>query len=131
MQIISALLHFPDFHLVEDNNDIADIYDKFFRLFYENIIVDHAVGGNEALQKALSKDYSLIIVDIQIPEMNGIDFFERLKKESPQSISKVLFITAGIEKYKDSFLEKQECPYIAKPFTKDIFIEKVNTILTV
>lgn len=116
--------------IIEDNNDIADIYNKFFRLFYENIVVDHAVGGNEALQKALSIDYSLIIVDIQIPEMNGIEFFEVIKKESPHSVSKILFITAGIEKYKDSFLKKQECPYIAKPFTKDIFIEKVNSIMT-
>jgi len=117
--------------IIEDNTDIADIYCKFFKLFYQNIIVDHVIGGLEALEKALASDYSLIICDIQIPEISGIEFFDRLKKESPKSVCKVLFITAGIEKYGKSFLEKQECPYIAKPFTKDIFIEKVNSILNV
>ncbi|MDH3976368.1 MAG: response regulator [Deltaproteobacteria bacterium] len=115
--------------IIEDNADIADIYNKFFKLFYEDISVDHVIGGLEALEKALTDDYSLIICDIQIPEINGIEFFKRLKMESPKSVCKVLFITAGIEKYENTFLEKQECPYIAKPFTKDIFIEKVNSIL--
>lgn len=115
--------------IIEDNIDIADIYGKFFKLFYENIKVDHVMGGLKALEKALAEDYDLIICDIQIPEINGIEFFKRLKREAPHHVCKVLFITAGIEKYKNSFLEKQECPYIAKPFTKDIFIEKVNSIL--
>lgn len=115
--------------IIEDNIDIADIYSKFFDLFYEDIIVDHVIGGLEALGKALSSDYALIICDIHIPQINGIEFFERLKKESPARACKVLFITAGIERYKNSFLEKQNCPYIAKPFTKDEFIEKVNSVL--
>jgi len=117
--------------IIEDNVDIADIYSKFLDLFYTDIDVDHVMGGMDALDKALSADYDLIICDIQIPQISGIEFFERLKKESPKSACKVLFITAGVERHKNSFLEKNKCPYIAKPFTKDVFIEKVNAILNV
>lgn len=47
----------------------------------EDFIIEEAENGTEALELALKNDYDLILLDIMMPEMDGIDVCQELRKE--------------------------------------------------
>jgi len=58
-------------------------------------VVDEAENGTEALKKALSCDYDVLLLDIAMPGMNGLDVLKQLKNERPDT--KVLVLTVHPE----------------------------------
>ena len=58
-------------------------------------VVDEAENGAEALKKALSCDYDVLLLDIAMPGMNGLDVLKQLKNERPDT--KVLVLTVHPE----------------------------------
>jgi len=97
------------------------------------INVDTAESGEEALQKILKIDYSLIIMDVQIP---GLESFEVVKILSGNKKTKdipVIFLSAiGTEKkYIFKGYEIGALEYITKPVDIDLLILKVKTFLKI
>ncbi len=69
--------------VVDDDPNIYRIIAKeLSTVGYE---VDSASDGQEALEKATAEDYSLVISDVMMPRMDGLEFFEALKKEKPDT----------------------------------------------
>ncbi len=67
--------------VVDDDPNICKIIAK--ELSTAGYEVDDASDGQEALERATGTDYSLVISDVMMPRMNGLEFFEALKKEKP------------------------------------------------
>jgi DNA-binding response OmpR family regulator len=72
----------------------------------------------QALQNIADRDYDLIIADMYLPEMDGLDLYQRLRVLRPGLAQRVLFICGGaLSDEVDAFLERVGCPLIRKPFT--------------
>ncbi len=91
--------------------------------------VDPAFSGEEALKKILNTDYELIILDVQMPGMDGFEVAEAISGYSRSKEVPIIFLTAvNIDKrfitrgYKSGGID-----YVTKPFDPDILLLKVKT----
>ncbi len=78
-----------------------------------------------ALEEILKNDYSIIITDIEMPEMSGIDMILQLQKK--KEIKKVVFMSSNIEKY-IKIIIKLNALFIKKPIKKDILFNVIDHI---
>ena len=79
--------------IVEDEESLAELVAN--RLKKEKYIVDISNDGEEGLYNALEDLYDLIILDIMLPNVNGIDILKEIKKNNIKS--KVIMLTAKSE----------------------------------
>jgi signal transduction histidine kinase/ligand-binding sensor domain-containing protein/DNA-binding response OmpR family regulator len=118
----------PTVLLVEDNDD--------FRFYLKDNLKDvffliEASNGREGWQKALSQHPDIIISDISMPEMTGIELCKKLKKDKRTSHIPVVLLTAltGDEEQIKG-LEIGANDYMTKPFNFEILLSKIKNILT-
>jgi signal transduction histidine kinase/DNA-binding NarL/FixJ family response regulator len=91
--------------------------------------VDTALSGEEALKKVLRHTYSLIILDVQMPEMDGFEVAEALAGSSRSKHTPILFLSAvnTDKKFITKGFESGAVDYITKPVDPDILILRVRT----
>ncbi|MDR6967536.1 signal transduction histidine kinase/CheY-like chemotaxis protein [Flavobacterium arsenatis] len=96
-----------------------------------NLPVDTANSGEEALKKILKIEYSLIIMDVQMPGMDGFEVVETLSGSNRTRDIPVIFLSAinKQKKYISKGYETGGVDYITKPVDPDLFILKVKTFL--
>ncbi len=83
--------------------------------------VDTAVSGVEALEKAAGKSYDIIFMDIQMPDMDGVEATQKIRKEH-QNYQKIPFVALtanAIEGDREKYLKAGMDDYISKPITAD------------
>lgn len=114
--------------IIEDEKTLADLVAS--RLKKEKYIVDISNDGEEGLYNALLDIYDLIILDIMLPSINGIDILKEIKKNNIKS--KVIMLTAKSE-LEDKLLGFNEGAndYIPKPFHIDELVARVNAQLII
>lgn len=90
-----------------------------------------ASTGNEALKATLYTNFSLIILDILMPGMNGIEVAEVLKLDESTATVPIIFITAmdKDESYELKAYGKGAVDFIYKPFNKVVLLSKVKALL--
>jgi two-component system, cell cycle sensor histidine kinase and response regulator CckA len=94
------------------------------------LIVDHAGDGEEALQRLSKITYDLIVCDLKMPRVDGMQFYQRLAVEHPDSARRVIFVTgdvAGTEA--ENFLQDSGCRWLAKPFRLGDLLRTARDIL--
>jgi light-regulated signal transduction histidine kinase (bacteriophytochrome) len=98
-----------------------------------NIEVDTAESGEEALKKILQINYSLIIMDVQMPGLDGFEVVKILSGNKKTKDIPVIFLSAlNIEKkYIFKGYETGAVEYITKPVDIDLLILKVKTFLKI
>lgn len=92
--------------------------------------VDSAESGEEALKKILKRDYSLIILDVQMPGMDGFEVAETLQGYSKASDIPIIFLSAVSteKKFITKGYQAGAVDYVIKPVDPDIFLLKVKTL---
>jgi signal transduction histidine kinase/ligand-binding sensor domain-containing protein/DNA-binding response OmpR family regulator len=114
--------------LVEDNDD--------FRFYLKDNLKDvffliEASNGREGWQKALSQHPDIIVSDISMPEMTGIELCKKLKKDVRTSHIPVVLLTAlSGDEEQIKGLEIGANDYMTKPFNFEILLSKIKNILT-
>ncbi|PAM91609.1 hybrid sensor histidine kinase/response regulator [Flavobacterium sp. IR1] len=98
-----------------------------------NIEVDTAESGEEALKKILKTNYCLIIMDVQMPGLDGFEVVKILSGNKRTKDIPVIFLSAiNIEKkYIFKGYETGAVDYITKPVDTDLLILKVKTFLKI
>jgi len=96
-----------------------------------NLKADSAESGEEALRMILKKSYSLIIMDVQMPGMDGFEVAEALSGSNRTKDIPVIFLSAisKEKKYISKGYETGAVDYITKPVDPDLLILKVKTFL--
>ncbi len=92
--------------------------------------VQTAATATDALERIESERYSLILLDIKLPGMSGIELYRSIQKIAESLARRILFITGdvmGVDT-KD-FLSKTKAPYISKPFDIEQLREDIRRIL--
>ena len=114
--------------IVEDEIALADLVAA--RLKKEKYIVDISSDGEEGLYNALMDIYDLVLLDIMLPNVNGIEILKEMKQNHIKA--KVIMLTAKSE-LEDKLLGFSEGAndYIAKPFHIDELVARVNAQLRI
>ena len=112
--------------VVEDEFSLADIIAT--KLRKEKYNVDISLDGEDGLDKALSDIYDLIILDIMLPKVNGIEILKEIRNNNIDT--KVIMLTAK-SSLDDKLIgfEKGANDYITKPFHMEELIARVNVWL--
>ena len=112
--------------VVEDEFSLADIIAT--KLRKEKYNVDISLDGEEGLDKALSDIYDLIILDIMLPRVNGIEILKEIRNNNIDT--KVIMLTAK-SSLDDKLIgfENGANDYITKPFHIEELIARVNVQL--
>ena len=116
---------------VDDSALIHQMY-KLFLSRYKNCKLISAVNGLEAMDKlAQEEGIDLILLDINMPVMNGLEFLQRVQKEPAyQSIPVIIISTEGKEEDTIRGLKMGAKGYVKKPFQASELhglIEKITT----
>ena len=113
--------------LVEDSDDFR-FYIKDNLKAYYNII--EAPNGKAGWQKALAEHPDLIVCDISMPEMNGVELCQKLKEDSRTSFIPVILLTALTgEEQQIAGLQTGASDYMTKPFNFEILLSKIRNLL--
>jgi two-component system, cell cycle sensor histidine kinase and response regulator CckA len=93
-------------------------------------VVDRAGDGEEALRRVSTKSYDLIVCDLKMPKVDGMQFYQKLAAEYQESARRVIFVTgdvAGTEA--ENFLQESGCHWLAKPFRLGDLLRTAREIL--
>ncbi|MEO5590978.1 MAG: two-component regulator propeller domain-containing protein [Chitinophagaceae bacterium] len=113
--------------LVEDNEDFLFYLKDNLR---DQFSIIEAVNGKEGWQKALGDHPDLVVADISMPEMNGIDLCKKIKHDPRTSHIPVILLTAFAgEEQQLKGLETGANDYMTKPFNFEILLSRVKNIL--
>jgi signal transduction histidine kinase/ligand-binding sensor domain-containing protein/DNA-binding response OmpR family regulator len=113
--------------LVEDNDDFRFYLKDNLKEFYQIV---EAVNGKEGWQKVLSVHPDLVVSDVSMPEMNGIDFCEKIKCDKRTAHIPVILLTALTnEDQQLTGLETGANDYMTKPFNFEILLSKIKNLL--
>lgn len=114
--------------LVDDEPDILEIVS--YNLSSEGYEVFTAKNGAEGVAKAKKKQPHLIILDVMMPEMDGIEACEILRKTKGLENSIITFLTARGEDYSQvAGFDAGADDYITKPIKPKVLVSKVKALL--
>ncbi len=113
--------------IVDDNQE--NIFSLRSLLHLHHFEVDAAFSGEEALKKILQNSYSLIILDVQMPEMDGFEVAEALSGYSKSKDIPIIFLSAvnTHKKFVTKGYTAGGVDYVTKPFDPDILLLKIKT----
>lgn len=113
--------------IVDDNQE--NIFSLKILLELNKFTVDTAASGDEALKKVLKNNYSLIILDVQMPNMDGFEVAEAISGYSKSRDIPIIFLSAVNihKKYVIQGYNSGGVDYVTKPFDPDILLFKVKT----
>lgn len=114
--------------LVDDEPANLTLLEELLRL--EGYATVSAESGAEALSLARASRPDLILLDIMMPEMNGFDVCDRLRKDTALQTVPVIFLTAlDDDSSRLRGLEMMADDYLTKPFNSRLLLAKVENIL--
>lgn len=116
--------------VVDDEKQVCLLINTL--LTERGIEVDSAGTGEEALSRLTSGNYDLILLDIRLPDVNGMELKEMITRQWPVYGDRILFMSGdAVQEKKNGLpaLSKEACDVIAKPFNLHSFERKVTEAL--
>ncbi len=112
--------------VVDDNKLNIKVARKSLQTF--SFEIEECYDGQTCLEKVREKDYDLILMDIMMPIMGGVETLRQLK-EDPNFNTPVLALTAdAIAGAKEKYISEGFKDYLAKPFNREQIKEKLDSI---
>ena len=126
-QLVSENTNRPTILVIDDNNDIRQ-YEH--TLLQDDYIVLEAVDGKEGLEIAKKEVPDLVICDVMMPVMDGLEFTEQLKTGTATSHIPVIMLTAkNLEEHRAEGYEHGADSYITKPFHSKVLLARIENLL--
>ena len=117
----------PTVLIVDDNADIRTYLRSILRGQYR---VLEAEDGKRGLELARELVPDLIVSDVMMPVMNGLEFCQQVKKDGISSHIPVILLTArALEKHQIEGYESGADAYITKPFSPELLLARIDNLL--
>jgi two-component system phosphate regulon response regulator PhoB len=114
--------------IIEDEEDIQELVN--YSLSKEGYLTTAVTSGEEGLRSAKSKQPNLIVLDLMLPGMDGLEICRMLKHDpKTQHIPIVMLTAKGEESDVVTGLELGAEDYITKPFSPKVLVARIRTIL--
>lgn len=114
--------------IIDDEDDIRDILK--YNLEKEGFKIDVASNGEEGLQKIKSINPDLVILDVMMPGMDGIEVCEAIRADIKFNQLLVCLLTARNEDYSQiAGLNAGADDYVAKPIKPKVLVSRINALL--
>ncbi len=118
--------------LVDDNPFNRVVAADTIHAYVKGVQIDEATNGREALDMIIKEPYNLVIMDVQMPEMDGFEATRRIRADldAPKSQTPVLAMTASVmQEEVDKCLDAGMNAFITKPFNPDDLIRQISKLL--
>ena len=126
-QLVSENTNHPTVLVIDDNTDIRQ-YER--TLLQDEYVVLEAADGKEGLAVALKEVPDLVICDVMMPVMDGLELTERLKTNTATSHIPVIMLTAkNLEEHRAEGYEHGADSYITKPFHSKVLLARIENLL--
>ena len=115
--------------VIDDEEPVARIAARALQSRLD-CVVELAHDGREAMALVERTEFALILSDIRMPSMNGVEFLRWLTEHRPDLVSKVVFMTgdAGSSAL-NAEVERTGQPILRKPFSLDELLTRATGIL--
>lgn len=111
--------------IVEDEEKLARFVE--LELIHEGYMVSKSTNGREALGMAVSGKFDLILLDIMLPGLNGLEVLRRLQQEQPTPV--ILLTARDAVMDKVAGLDAGAVDYITKPFAIEELLARIRVAL--
>ena len=114
--------------VVEDDPDIASLVERY--LEKAGFAIERASNGRDALQTIASKPPDLVVLDLMLPQVDGLEVCRRLRAGERTAAIPVIMLTARAEESERIVgLELGADDYLAKPFSPNELVTRVRALL--
>ena len=114
--------------VVDDESLIRQIISIILKSAGYKVI--EAVSGNDALSKMADRNFGLVITDLRMPGMDGIEFIKQLRSESAYRSVPVIMLTSEFSDFKKSEAEiAGVSEWIVKPFIRQQLLQAVRKFM--
>jgi two-component system alkaline phosphatase synthesis response regulator PhoP len=114
--------------IVEDDPDIAHLVARY--LDKAGFTVEHAAGGREALHAIASRRPDLVILDLMLPQLDGLEVCRQIRNDPATAALPIIMLTARAEESERIVgLELGADDYLAKPFSPGELVARVRALL--
>ncbi len=116
--------------LIIDNEQIElEVIEGIFKEYLPDIITYTTTSGLEAIKKAKNILYDMVFLDIDMPEMNGIDTYKELQNIKGYTTVPIILMISSLNEmpYVEDILKIKGVEHIAKPIRPCILVKKIET----
>jgi response regulator RpfG family c-di-GMP phosphodiesterase len=109
--------------LVDDEVNILNSYRRNLRGL---VYFDVAASGQQALKLMTKRSYSVLVTDMQMPEMNGIELLQKVREKSPETVRVMLTGNAEQQTAIDAVNIGDIFRFLNKPFSTELLVNAIN-----
>ena len=113
--------------VIDDDPDVAEVISLCFEKRWPQTMVVSAVDGNEGLALTEQESPDVVILDVGLPEMNGFEVCDKLRRISDVPI--IMLTARGADADVSCGLEVGADDYISKPFSYVQLLSRVQAVL--
>ena len=115
--------------IVDDNALNIKVANKVLKEF--NLIIESAYSGEECIEKVKTTTYDLILMDIMMPKMNGVETLKKLKENKDFKIPVVALTADAMQGQSNKYIEVGFNDYLSKPIEREELKRVLNSCLSV
>ena len=116
-----------DVLIVDDDEDICEILGEYVKGMglFRNVV--SATDGSIAIEKLRNQQFSLILLDLNLPRKNGLEVLDYISGEKDHTLDSVIMISGEFDEntIKKAVEIGGRC-FLAKPFSKDLVVDKIK-----
>jgi CheY-like chemotaxis protein len=112
--------------VVDDEKNLCLILSKYLESL--GCDVDIAFDGRQAMEKIENKAYDVMLVDVRMPSMDGIELYQRIKAKYPEMLSRFAFMSGVSELDITATSMAAAVPVIRKPFNRKDILRFLSTL---
>jgi two-component system chemotaxis response regulator CheY len=122
-------MHMPEVLVVDDSKVMREMVVACLRP-YPGLSFTHASSGLEAIERLSLKPYDLIVLDLNMPDIGGIEVVEFVRgQDTLRHLPIVVVTTRGDEASRSKALEAGADRFMTKPFKPDAILSEVKNLL--
>lgn len=106
--------------IVDDDPGLQGLF--LTLLSREGFSVDCAANGRVAFEYLKRRSYSVILLDLMMPDVNGFELLERIERDSPGILRRVVVLTGAAQRVVEELGDRRIWGVIRKPFDIDVLL---------